>query len=119
MDGMNRFIEGIILATPENKNLTDHIHAGYLSCIRDSARVARVQEFEFEKAFLDCEYFGLAFDTALFGKEHVLSCAARFTFPDKIIQTPPFYSVCEASTGEDLANSVFDKFENEKSHLRN
>ena len=114
MDRLYRFIKRILLfATPENKKLTDHIHAGYLSCVRDSARIAMEQELEFKKSFLDCEFFALALDTALFGQEHVLSCIARFTFPDRITQTPLFYSVCEASTGEDLANFVFDRLRNE------
>ena len=53
-------------------------------------------------------YFALAFDTALFETEHVLSCIVRFTFEDKVTQTPLFYKVCDSSTGEELANFVFD-----------
>ena len=56
-----------------------------------------------------CKYFSLAIDTALFGQEHVLSCTSRFVFDERMEQFTLFYSVCHASTGNELAQFVFDK----------
>ena len=121
MDVLNRLIKSILLlASPKkNKSLTDHIHAGYLSCLRDGARKVQDQEAFFEESFRSCVYFALAFDTALFETEHVLSCIVRFTFEDKVTQTPLFYKVCDSSTGEELANFVFDMLVSKTYHLRN
>ena len=109
MDVLNRLIKSILLlVSPKNKSLTDHIHAGYLSCLRDGARKVQDQEAFFEESFRSCVYFALAFDTALFMQEHVLSCIVRFTFEDRVTHMPLFYKVCDSSTGEELANFVFD-----------
>ena len=109
MDVLNRFIKLIlILVSPTNKSITDHIHAGYLSCLRDGARKVQDQEAFFEESFRSCVFFALAFDTALFGQDHVLSCIVKFTFEDKVTQKPLFFKVCDSSTGEELANFVFD-----------
>ena len=55
------------------------------------------------------QVFFLAVDTALFGQEHVLSCTSRFMFDDKIELFTLFYSVCHASTGEELGHFVYNK----------
>ena len=47
--------------------------------------------------------FGLGF----FGQEHVLACFGRFTFQDCLKQFPLFFSICHASTGEEIAAFVF------------
>ena len=59
--------------------------------------------------FATSKYFSLAIDTALFGQEHVLSCTSRFVFDDKMEQLTLFYAVCHCSTGNELAQFVFDK----------
>ena len=64
-----------------------------------------------EESFSSCELFSLALDTALFGQDHILSCVARFVFEDKITQFPLFFSVCHASTGEEMGHFVFHKLE--------
>ena len=110
MDKLNRFLKAVILClTPENENYAEHIHAGYLSCTRDSARRVAENETNLEQTFLSCDNFALAFDTALFDREHVLSCIIRFTFDDKIEQRPLFLTSCTSSTGEDLAALIYNE----------
>ena len=110
MDKLNRFLKAVILClTPENEKMAEHIHAGYLSCTRDSARRVAEDEATFEQSFLSCEHFALAFDTALFDQEHVLSCIIRFTFHDTIEQRPLFLRTCTSSTGEDLATFIYNE----------
>ena len=105
MDKLNRLIKAVILCVaPELGGLTEHIHAGYMSCIRDSAGRVAEKETSLDRSFVSCEYFSLAFDTALFGQEHILSCIVRFVFPDKITQLPLFMRTCTSSTGEDLGS---------------
>ena len=60
-----------------------------------------------DEAFLCCDYYSLALDTALFGLEHVLSCIVRFTFNDKMTQRPLFLKTCTSSTGEELAVFIY------------
>ena len=75
MDKLNRFLKAVIIClTPENENCAEHIHAGYLSCTRESAQRVAENETNLEQTFLSCDNFALAFDTALFDREHVLSC---------------------------------------------
>ena len=110
MDVLNRVVKAIILfITQEMRILTDHIHAVYLSCVRDCARIVVGRQTSFEESFNSCEYFALAFDTALFGLEHVLSCIVRFTFKDKVSQHTLFLSTCSSSTGRELAVFIFNK----------
>ena len=112
IDVMNRVIKTIILlVSPQNKTFTDHIHAGYLSCVRDGARKVSDQQTVFEESFRSCTHFALAFDTALFGQEHVLSCIVRFTFENRVTQMPLFFSACDSTTGEGLADFVFGKLD--------
>ena len=50
-----------------------------------------------------------AVDTALFLQDNVLSWFARFTDDDNVEQHPLFFSVCSASTGEELAKFLLDR----------
>ena len=80
-----------------------------MSCIRDSTRRVAEKETSFDQSFVSCEHFALAFDTALFGQEHVLSCIVRFVFHDKITQLPLFMRTCTSSTGEDFAVFIYNE----------
>ena len=100
---MNRAIKTILLlASHQNKTFTDHIHAGNLSCVRDGARKVRDQQTVFAESFRLCAHFALAFDTALFGQEHVLSCIVRFTFEDRVMQMPMFSARVILQRGKNL-----------------
>ena len=110
MDTLNVFFKTILLFVSEdNTELCNHIHSGYMSCVREcEKRVDKRNEFV-EESFQGCDWFSVALDTALFGKEHVLSCIGRFTFQDKMKQFPLFFDVCHASTGDEMATFVFER----------
>ena len=108
-DSLNSFIKAIIVfVSPVNLDVSNRIHAGYLSCLRETSKEDEKKHIV-EQSFRSCRFFSLAFDTALFGQEHVLSCIVRFTHEERISPFPLFLSVCFASTGEDLATFVFRK----------
>ena len=62
-----------------------------------------------KNCFAACKNDSLAVETALFGQEHVLSCTTQFGFDDKMEQLTLFYAVCHGTTGEELAQFLFDK----------
>ena len=110
MDTMNRFIRCLIVfLSPQNQDVASNIHAGYLSCQRESVKQHIKRDVYVDNCFATCKYFSLAIDTSLFGQEHVLACTTRFVFDKRIEQFNLFFSVCRASTGEELAQFVFDK----------
>ena len=110
IDKMNKIIKALLVFTsPKNHSIAQRIHAGYLSCRREAMKQDDKRDFFVQNCFATCKYFSLAIDTALFGQEHVMSCTTRFVFEDKMEQFTLFYSVCHASTGEELGRFVFDK----------
>ena len=110
MDSLNRFIKAILVfLSPTNLNVANRVHAGYLSCLREATKREEEARLLAEQSFHSCRFFSLAFDTALFGQEHVLSCIVRFTFEERMTQFPLFLCVCFATTGEELAKCVFQK----------
>ena len=75
-------------------------------------RVTTTSQFEgslHQQLFRIMQEFFLAVDTALFGQEHILSCSTRFVFDCRIEQMTLFYSICHATTGDELARFVFEK----------
>ena len=107
MDTLNRFIKGVLVfADDGNFSFARKIHAGYLSCLRESNRHVRQTDVFTQNCFDTCEFFSIALDTSRFGQDHVLVCTARFSFQDHLEQFPLFVSVCDASTGEELADYV-------------
>ena len=62
-----------------------------------------------QRCFETCHKFAIGLDTALFGQDHVLACCVRFSFDNRLEQLPLFYSVCDSSTGCDLATFVFNR----------
>ena len=107
MDTLNSFFKALLLLTSHENDLHKHVHAGYLSCVRECERRVDRRDVQLDSQFEKCEVFSLALDTALFGQEHVLSCIARLTFKDRMTQFPLFFGVCHASTGEEMATYVF------------
>ena len=57
----------------------------------------------------DCWFFGLAIDTAQFGRDHFMSCVARFGFEDRISQEVLFFDKVSETTGKEMARFVFKK----------
>ena len=107
---MNRFFKAVIVfVDPGNSPLARRLHAGYLSCVRESLRHMDDTDVVIQSCFGSCEWFSIALDTALFGQDHVLTCTARFAFKNRIVQFPLFMCVCCASTGEELAAFVFNR----------
>ena len=85
MDSLNRLIRAIVIfLSPSNVNVSNYIHSGYLSCLRESTKREDETRSIIDQSFQSCRFFSLAFDTALFGAEHVMSCIVRFTFEDKM-----------------------------------
>ena len=110
IDTMNKFIKVMLVFTsPKNKEIARKIHAGYLSCRREAMKQHEKRDIHINNCLTTCKYFSLAIDTALFGQEHVLSCTSRFVFDERMEQFTLFHSVCRASTGNELAQFVFDK----------
>ena len=108
MDTLNNFFKSILVVfSNEKDDLYRHFHAGYSSCVRESARRVDKRDVVLEQKFQDCELFSLALDTTLFGQEHVLSCVARLTFKDGMTQLPLFFGVCHGSTGDEIATYAF------------
>ena len=110
MDTLNVFVKTILtFVSEENAKLCKHIHSGYMSCVRECEKRADKRNNFVKETFRECDWFSVALDSALFGQDHVLSCIARFTFQDRMKQFPLFFSVCHASTGEEIATFVFEK----------
>ena len=59
----------------------------------------------------DCWFFGLAIDTAQFGRDHFMSCVERFGFEDRISQEVLFFDKVSETTGKEMAKFVFEKLE--------
>ena len=51
----------------------------------------------------------MALDSALVRNEHLLSCFARFSFKDSVLQVPVFFDVCPDQSGNGIAQFVFQK----------
>ena len=110
MDVLNRFIKAVLVFIDhDNIPLSNKIHSGYLSCIRESVSHCQSTDIVVQSCFETCQKFSLALDTALFGQDHVLECSVRFSFMDHLEQFPLFFTVCDASTGHDLASLVFNR----------
>ena len=110
MDTLNVFMKTILLLVSDASNdLCKHVHAGYLSCVRECEKRVDKRNVFVEECFRGCDWFSLALDSALFGQDHVLSCIGRFTFQDTMKQFPLFFSVCYASTGDEMASFVFER----------
>ena len=63
------------------------------------------------KMMRDCWFFGLAIDTAQFGRHHFMSCVVRFGFEDRISQEVLFFERVSETNGKQLAKFVFEKLE--------
>ena len=110
IDALNRLVKAIILFTaPSNTQLARSIHAGYLSCLREAVRRTDERDSKVHALFEECRYFSIRLDTALFGQDNVMSCTVRFAFDDRIEQLPLFLSVCQASSGEEMAEFVYGR----------
>ena len=71
-----------------------------------------------EKNMTDCRFFSIAVDTALFGNEHLLSCFARYSLDSQMIQLPIFFATCFVSSGNDMAQFLFDKLVRRRASLQ-
>ena len=58
----------------------------------------------------DCLFFGLALDTAQFGRDHFMTCVVRFDFEDRISQEVLFFEKVSETTGQKLAKFVVEKW---------
>ena len=94
---------------PENISFAQKVHAGYQSCLRDSVGTIRSTDIYAQSCFETCQRFSIGLDTALFGQDHVLACSVRFAFDNRLEQFPLFFSVCDASTGQNLASFIFTR----------
>ena len=112
MNHLNRFIKGVLVFLVEdNIQLARKIHASYDSYLRESFDQARLSDGVVQKCFDTCEYFSISLDTSLFGQDHILVCTVRFTFKTRLEQFPLFFGVCDASTGQELADFVFRRLQ--------
>ena len=112
MNHLNRFIKGVLVFLVEdNIQLARKIHASYDSYLRESFDQARLSDGVVHKCFDTCEYFSISLDTSLFGQDHILVCTVRFTFKTRLEQFPLFFGVCDASTGQELADFVFRRLQ--------
>ena len=57
----------------------------------------------------DWRFFSIAIDSSLIRNQHLFSCFIRFSFEDRIVQRPLFLDVLSASTGNGIAELVFNK----------
>ena len=112
MNILNRFIKGVLVfINRDNLEFARKIHASYDSCLRESFNQARLTDSVIRKCFDTCDYFSVALDTSLFVQDQVFVCTVRFTFKTHMEQFPLFFSVCDASTGQELAAFVFGRLQ--------
>ena len=84
MDSLNRIIKAILVFTsPSNVKISNQVHSGYLSCLRESTKREDEMRQVVDQSFHQCRFFSMAFDTTLFGQEHVISNIVRFIFEEK------------------------------------
>ena len=57
----------------------------------------------------DCRFFSIAIDSSPIRNQHLISCFVRFSFEGRIVQTPLFFEVLSASTGNGIAELVINK----------
>ena len=57
----------------------------------------------------ECLYFSIALDSALVRNQHLLSCFARFSFNDRLIEIPLFFDIINDLSGNGIAQFVFNK----------
>ena len=94
IDMMNNLFKAVIFFVSKgNEAFCKHIHAGYLSCVRECERRVDRMDTSLDQQFERRRLFSLALDTALFGQEHVLSCVVRLVSEDCMTQFPLFFGV--------------------------
>ena len=110
MDVLNKFVKAVLVfSNPDLLTFARKIHSGYFSCLRESFRQKDSTEVYLQSCFESCEKYSIALDTALFGQDHVLACSILFAFSDSLEHLPLFFSVCDASTGQELASFVMNR----------
>ena len=99
----------MVFVNPQCEEITKRIHASYNTCVRQYQSDERQKKQTCQKYFRECAFFSLALDSALIRNEHLLSCFARFSFEDSVIQVPIFFDVCHDQSGNGIAQFVFKK----------
>ena len=99
----------MVFVNPQCEEITKRIHASYNTCVRQYQSDERQKKQTCQKYFRECAFFSLALDSALIRNEHLLSCFARFSFEDSVIQIPIFFDVCHDKSGNGIAQFVFQK----------
>ena len=99
----------IVFTHPPSTEIVKRVKASYTSCIRQTLREEEERKRLVQQHMDECSHFSLATDSALIRNEHVFSCFARFTFEDRVVQTPLFFGVFHGSTGNDIAHWAFNK----------
>ena len=101
----------IAFIAPEAEATANKIHVSYTGCLREAQRRCAAIQTRHLEMMRDCWFFGLAIDTAQFGRHHFMSCVVRFGFEDRISQEVLFFEKVSETTGKKLANFVLEKLE--------
>ena len=118
--GATQLIQVILsFVSGENETLCRHVHAGCQSCVTECERWVDKRDTSLLESFSSRELFSPALDTALFWQEHILSYVSRFVFKDRMSQFPLFFSVCHASTGEEMGRVVFQRLKRMRAPFEN
>ena len=99
----------IVFVSPQSEEISRRIHASYSSCVRHTLRDEQQKKNACRRYFGECSFFSIALDSTLVRNENLLSCFARFSFHDHIIQVPVFFDICHDKTGNGIAQFVFTK----------
>ena len=109
-DQLVRFWKAMVaFIAPERANITRLIFASYSSCVRQAEMEERRTQELCDEFMKKCLFFSIGVDTSLFRNQHVLSCFTRFCFQDGLVHVPLFFATCDVSTGNTMAEFVFNK----------
>ena len=99
----------MVFVSLDNEAIAKRIRASFNTCVRQCLREEHTKKRTCQRYFEECSFFSISLDTVLVHNEHILSCFARFSFDDNIIQVPIFFEVCHDQTGNGIARLVFNK----------
>ena len=99
----------IVFVHQQSAAVTKKVKASYNSRVRQTLRDEQERKQMCQRYMQDCCFFSIAIDSSLIRSQHLFSCFVRFSFEDRIVQTPLFFEVLSASTGNGIAELVFNK----------
>ena len=95
----------IVFINQPSEAIARRIHASYNTCVRQTLK--EVRKNSCRRYFGECSFFSIALDSSLVRNENLLSCFARLSFHDHIIQVPVFFDICHDKTENGIAQFVF------------